>query len=115
MELKNEKLSDDAFFAERQEVLGQWPTGKDLSTVPHVVGIGGALCNSENPLAVLRHAAGAATQTGRMLPRNPGFMLDERYILSAMGMIGAADPDLALTIMKRELRVLAPTPHDADS
>jgi uncharacterized protein (TIGR01319 family) len=83
-------------------------TGKDLSAAPHVVGIGGALRNSENPLAVLRHAAGGATRTGRMLPRNPGFMLDERYILGAMGLIGAVDPDLALTIMKRELRVLAP-------
>ncbi|MDR2726659.1 MAG: glutamate mutase L, partial [Deltaproteobacteria bacterium] len=83
-------------------------TGKDLSAVPHVVGTGGVLCNSENPLAVLRHAAGAAKRTGRMLPRSPGFMLDERYILSAMGLIGAVDPDLALTIMRRELRVLDP-------
>ena len=30
MELKNEKLSEDAFFAERKEVLEQWPTGKDV-------------------------------------------------------------------------------------
>ncbi|MDR2726660.1 MAG: methylaspartate mutase subunit E [Deltaproteobacteria bacterium] len=30
MELKNEKLFADAFFAERQEVLEQWPTGKDV-------------------------------------------------------------------------------------
>lgn len=28
MELKNTKLSNDDFFAERKEVLGQWPTGK---------------------------------------------------------------------------------------
>jgi len=30
MDLKNLKLSDDAFFAERKEVLTQWPTGKDV-------------------------------------------------------------------------------------
>lgn len=83
-------------------------TGKDLSAVPQVIGIGGVLRNSENPLAILRHAAGAATRTGRMLPGNPGFMLDERYILSAMGLIGAVDPELALAIMRRELRVLDP-------
>jgi len=31
MELKNQKLSNDAFFAERKEVLAQWPTGKDVA------------------------------------------------------------------------------------
>jgi len=30
MDLKNQKLSNDAFFAERKEVLTQWPTGKDV-------------------------------------------------------------------------------------
>jgi uncharacterized protein (TIGR01319 family) len=82
-------------------------TGKDLSAVPRVIGIGGILGNSGYPLAILRHAAGAARRAGSMLPRNPGFMLDERSIFSAMGLIGSVDPDLSLTLMKRELRVLA--------
>src|SRR5699024_3415917 len=30
MELKNKKLSEDQFFKEREEVLNQWPTGKDV-------------------------------------------------------------------------------------
>lgn len=30
MELTSKKLSDDAFFAERKEVLQQWPTGKNV-------------------------------------------------------------------------------------
>lgn len=30
MELQNKKLSEDAFFAERKEVLVQWPTGKEV-------------------------------------------------------------------------------------
>lgn len=30
MEIKNKKLSDDVFFAERKEVLGHWHTGKDV-------------------------------------------------------------------------------------
>ncbi|POY36623.1 methylaspartate mutase subunit E [Solitalea longa] len=30
MEIKNQKLSNDDFFAERKEVLQQWPTGKDV-------------------------------------------------------------------------------------
>ena len=31
MEIQNKKLSNDVFFAEREEVLGQWPTGKDVN------------------------------------------------------------------------------------
>ncbi|UCG67331.1 MAG: methylaspartate mutase subunit E [Deltaproteobacteria bacterium] len=30
MDLKNKMLSEDEFFEERQEVLAQWPTGKDV-------------------------------------------------------------------------------------
>lgn len=30
MELKNKKLAEDQFFKERQEVLAQWPTGKEV-------------------------------------------------------------------------------------
>lgn len=30
MDIKNQKLTDDAFFAERKEILGHWQTGKDI-------------------------------------------------------------------------------------
>ena len=30
MDIQNKKLSNDVFFKERQEVLNQWPTGKDV-------------------------------------------------------------------------------------
>ncbi|HHU26234.1 MAG TPA: methylaspartate mutase subunit E [Bacteroidales bacterium] len=30
MQIKNQKLTDEAFFAEREEVLKQWPTGKGV-------------------------------------------------------------------------------------
>src|SRR6056297_1378407 len=30
MKLKNKKLSEDEFFALREEVLSQWPTGKEV-------------------------------------------------------------------------------------
>lgn len=30
MELKNKKWTDEQFFKEREEVLKQWPTGKDV-------------------------------------------------------------------------------------
>ena len=31
MEIQNKKLSDEVFFKEREEVLTQWPTGKDVN------------------------------------------------------------------------------------
>lgn len=31
MELKNKRLTDDEFYTQRQEILEQWPTGKDVS------------------------------------------------------------------------------------
>lgn len=31
MQIKNQKLTDDLFFAEREEVLQQWPTGKGVN------------------------------------------------------------------------------------
>jgi len=31
MELMNKKLSDNDFYNQREEILGQWPTGKDVS------------------------------------------------------------------------------------
>ena len=30
MEIQNKKLSDEVFYKEREEVLKQWPTGKDV-------------------------------------------------------------------------------------
>ena len=30
MEISNQKISEDAFFAERKEVLGQWHTSRDI-------------------------------------------------------------------------------------
>ena len=30
MDIMNKKLSDDEFYGIRKEILGQWPTGKDV-------------------------------------------------------------------------------------
>lgn len=83
-------------------------TGKDLSTVRTVIGIGGALVNSERPEAILAGAAACprTLATGRMLPRSPRYFLDSQYIFSAMGLVGMADPELALTVLKNEIQPL---------
>ncbi len=83
-------------------------TGKDMSATLNVIGVGGVLKNSENPAAILSGAAATprTTAMGRMLPQSPSYMLDKRYIFSAMGLLGQVDPELALSIMKQEISSL---------
>ncbi|MDD2492025.1 MAG: methylaspartate mutase accessory protein GlmL [Bacteroidales bacterium] len=79
-------------------------TGKDLSEVPTVIGIGGALINSANPSSILE---GSKYNTQRYMyakPKNPEFMLDKRYIFASMGLLSSTKPELALKILKEELK-----------
>jgi uncharacterized protein (TIGR01319 family) len=86
-------------------------TGKDLSETPRIIGIGGVIKNSVNPAGILRHAVFTTKKAGHMFPKAPAFLLDKRYIFSAMGLVGTIDPELALTIMKRDIQALAEDEH----
>ncbi|WP_295940008.1 methylaspartate mutase accessory protein GlmL [uncultured Alistipes sp.] len=79
-------------------------TGKDLTAIPYVIGIGGAIINSANPTAILRGAEYDHRKPHSMKPRRPGYMLDARYVFAAMGLLSTVDPDLALKIMKNEIK-----------
>ena len=79
-------------------------TGKDLSEVPAVIGIGGAIINSQNPTSILE---GARYNTQRYMyakPRNPRYMVDAKYIFASMGLLSNANQSLALRIIKKELK-----------
>lgn len=84
-------------------------SGKDMSATKAVIGVGGVLKNSENPAHILAGAAATprTMAAGYMLPTSPGYMLDKRYIFSAMGLLSQVDPETALTIMKREIAPLS--------
>ena len=86
-------------------------TGKDLSAIPRVIGIGGAIKNSAHPVEILRHAVFTMKKAGRMFPKAPAFLLDKRYIFSAMGLVGTVDPELALAIMKQNIQALTENEH----
>lgn len=83
-------------------------SGKDMSGTGAVIGVGGVLKNSGNPSGILAGAAATprTTAMGRMLPIRPRYMLDKRYIFSAMGLLSQVDPEVALTIMKQEIAPL---------
>lgn len=81
-------------------------TGKDLSTVPYVVGIGGALINSKHPASILEGAKYSVKKYSYMKPRNPQYLLDKKYIFASMGLVSMVDPELALDILKKEIKTL---------
>ena len=78
-------------------------TGKDLSAVPFVIGIGGAIINAENPQYILEGAKGQTDDLIYTKPRNPKYLIDKKYIFASMGLLSSVYPDLALELMKNEI------------
>ena len=78
-------------------------TGKDLTNVPVVVGIGGPVINSPDPVKILKAAVFDPSAYGFLKPASPRFFLDGKYIFASMGLVSKVDPCLALKIMKDEI------------
>ena len=78
-------------------------SGKDLTDVPAVVGIGGPVINSEDPVKILKAAVCDPSVHGFLKPASPKFFLDGKYIFASMGLIAKVDLRLALEIMKDEI------------
>lgn len=78
--------------------------GKDLTEVPSVVGIGGAIINSRYPASILEGAKYSIKKFNYMKPKSPKYLIDQKYIFASMGLISAVDPELALDILKKEIK-----------
>ena len=78
-------------------------TGKDLTNIEFVVGIGGVLVNSTNPDNILEGAKADNKNLMSLKPKQPKYLLDKKYIFASMGLLCALDAELALTIMKKEI------------
>lgn len=78
MELRNKRLSDAEFFAQREEVLGQWPTGRDVN-MEEGIAYHRALPKSK----VFSHKLNQAKETGTTLiqPRAGVALIDEHIKL----------------------------------
>jgi uncharacterized protein (TIGR01319 family) len=83
-------------------------TGKDLTDVGFVLGIGGPIIHARDPVSILRRTTDSFKQFGELRPRNPRYLLDRDYIMSAMGLLSRIDPELALALMKKHLVELSP-------
>lgn len=79
-------------------------SGKDLTEVKHIIGIGGVLVNSINPTNILEGAKADKLNPMLLKPKYPEYLLDKKYIFASMGLLGGVDEELALEIMKKEIK-----------
>ena len=77
--------------------------GKDLTQVPRLIGIGGALINSSDPARILSGSRFNPQRYEYAKPKEPDFYLDKRYIIASMGLLSQVAPEVALTILQREV------------
>lgn len=77
--------------------------GKDLSSVATVIGTGGVLVRSHDPLAVLEGAGRQGDAPLELRPEDPLFFLDGSYILASMGLLAQEEPDAAFDILTDSL------------
>jgi uncharacterized protein (TIGR01319 family) len=81
--------------------------GKDLTQVGWLIGAGGPVSFSADPRAVL---AGALFEPGLpnvLKPKAPEMLLDEQYVLFALGLLAQSEPVKALRLMRKYVVPLA--------
>ena len=94
----------DAHWTHDGDVLVQ--QGKDLSEIKTIIGTGGPLAFSTDPKFILEGAKATPEKPNILNPINPDFLLDEEYILFAIGLLSQSEPDKALKIAKKYLKLL---------
>lgn len=82
-------------------------TGKDLRDVATVIGTGGPILHCTDPVAVLASALENGSRPELLKPRCADLLLDDHYLLFAMGLLADSHPQAALHIMKSSLARIA--------
>lgn len=78
--------------------------GKDLTLLNKVLGIGGAIIHSEDPAFILSGAKYDHNSYEYAKPKETEVLIDSTYIMASMGLLSEELPDVALKIMKKELK-----------
>ena len=83
-------------------------SGKDLTNVPTIIGIGGPVINSDNAAKILSGAVYNQSnydpsRLEYLKPAKPKFYLDKKYIFASMGLVSKIDSELAFEIMKDDI------------
>lgn len=80
--------------------------GKDLTAVKNLIGTGGVIIHSNEAKDILKAACFDEETPDSLKPMKPNLLVDESYILSAMGLLGTKEPDITLRIMKKYMKKL---------
>lgn len=75
--------------------------GKDLTGVKTVVGTGGVIVHHPQPEAILNGIVYEENAPHILKPESPDFLIDNEYIMAAMGLLGEEYPDVAVRMMKK--------------
>lgn len=78
-------------------------TGKDLIATSKVIGIGGAIINAKKPTYILEGAKKQNNDYIYAKPLNPNYYIDKKYIFASMGLLSSIHPELALSLLKKEI------------
>lgn len=78
-------------------------TGKDLRRAEKVIITGGSLIHADRVKEIGANVLYDPAQMQSLKPLKAEIFVDEKYILSAMGLLAQYAPDVALEIMKKEL------------
>jgi uncharacterized protein (TIGR01319 family) len=80
-------------------------TGKDLTSVERLVLTGGAAIHNRDAKKIARHALFNQAKPASLKPsEKAAILIDESYILAAMGLLAETLPGAALSIMKKEIK-----------
>ncbi len=77
--------------------------GKDLTNIPYLIGTGGILAYSGNPMDIFTRALYDKAKPTVLKPMQPRFLLDKTYIMAAMGLLAEIRPNTAFRLLKQNL------------
>lgn len=77
--------------------------GRDLTKINNIVGTGGAIIHSIDPVKILSQAIRKTQEKEMLLPEKTDFYIDKKYILYAVGLAASINPNSALNIAKENI------------
>jgi uncharacterized protein (TIGR01319 family) len=82
-------------------------TGKDLRDVTAVIGTGGVLTTANQPradrIAVVAHVGSDHRDPRRLVPTDPSPLIDEDYVMFAVGLLAKGVPETGVALARRSL------------
>jgi uncharacterized protein (TIGR01319 family) len=81
-------------------------TGKDLRNLRLVIGSGGAITSSPEPLKILQELIFNKKEPTSLKPYNPIFMLDGKYIMFSLGLLSNKYPNKVIRMAKKYFNYL---------